>query len=295
MAGQAGEQPRAPQARVAGRHARPPVVGGTIARSARHAACAPSASWRKPSAVADVHPSDLRRSRRGRRPSGRRAGRGLGRGRSAGRARRRPRAAGRRRRARSTSSCSRRASSWPLLAAPVPRRRAACRSRASSTRSRSRADELRPARASSEPSGRWTWTSRSRRSRSGPLSRRRCRARSPSEQRQRSAGREPAGAGVRRGDEHEPRREDRAPLPADDHRPAVLERLAERLEGRARELAELVEEQHAVVGQARLAGHGDRAAADEPGGADGVVRRAEGAVLDEPAAVRAGPRRCGCA
>ena len=66
--------------------------------------------------------------------------------------------------ARSMSSCSRRASSWALFAAPVPRSRAACRARASSTRSRSSAEELGPARASSEPWG----AGRGRAGRCGP-------------------------------------------------------------------------------------------------------------------------------
>ena len=89
------------------------------------------------------------------------------------------------------------------------------------------------------------------RSSSGPLSRRWWRAR--------SAARAAAGvlahaarAGVRRGDEREARREDHHALGADDRHAAVLERLAQRLERRPGELGELVEEEHAVVGERRL-------------------------------------------
>src|SRR3954466_5119897 len=84
-----------------------------------------------------------------------------------------------------------------------------------------------------------------------------------------------AGARVCRRDEHEARREDRGPLAAHDRDAAVLERLAEGLERRTRELGELVEEQDAVMGKARLARSRDRSAADEPGGGDLVVRGAE--------------------
>ena len=62
---------------------------------------------------------------------------------------------------------------------------------------------------------------------------------------------------------------------------AVFERLAQDFEDVARELGELVEEEHAVVREADLAGARDHAAADEAGVGDGVVRRAEGALRDE--------------
>ena len=93
------------------------------------------------------------------------------------------------------------------------------------------------------------------RSSSGPLRRRRWRARSASRAAAAPRGRVPARARVRGGDEHEARREDRRALAADDRHAAVLQRLAQRLERRPRELGQLVEEQHAVVGEARLAGH----------------------------------------
>ena len=51
------------------------------------------------------------------------------------------------------------------------------------------------------------------------------------------------------------------------------------------EFGEFVEEEHAVVRQADFARARDAAAADQPGAADGVVRRAEGAVAHEAAAV----------
>ena len=68
-----------------------------------------------------------------------------------------------------------------------------------------------------------------------------------------------ARAGVERRDQHEVGRVgDRAPRAHDRHR-AVLQRLAQRLQHRARVLEQLVEEQHAVVGQRDLAGADVRA------------------------------------
>ena len=86
---------------------------------------------------------------------------------------------------------------------------------------------------------------------------------------------EPARARVRRGDEHEARRERHHLLAADDRHVAVLERLAQRLQARARELRQLVEEQDAVVRERRLARLRRVGAADQAGGRDRVVRRAE--------------------
>ena len=62
-----------------------------------------------------------------------------------------------------------------------------------------------------------------------------------------------ARAEVHRRDELEPRREDDASGDADDRDVPVLERLAQRLERRPRELRELVEEEDAVVREGRLA------------------------------------------
>ena len=65
-------------------------------------------------------------------------------------------------------------------------------------------------------------------------------------------GRVAARARVGGGDEQEARREDRRALAAHDRHAAVLQRLAQRLERRPRELGQLVEEEHAVMGEARL-------------------------------------------
>ena len=86
----------------------------------------------------------------------------------------------------------------------------------------------------------------------------------------------PAGARVRAADEHEARGEHEARALTRDADHALLERLAERVERDRRELAELVEEQDAAVGEGDLPGTGpDGAAADERGRARGVVRGAE--------------------
>ena len=128
------------------------------------------------------------------------------------------------------------------------------------------------------------------RSSSGPDRRRWWRARSAAVQRQVVLP-HAARARVRGGDEHEAGRERHHPLRADDRDAAVLERLAERLEARAGELGQLVEEQDAVVGERGLAGRRRGAAADQAGRRDRVVRRAERARADQPAAaVQAGDR-----
>src|SRR5262249_44242243 len=84
----------------------------------------------------------------------------------------------------------------------------------------------------------------------------------------------PAGTAVRRADDEGARRKPRPRLHPRDADPAVFERLAKRLGGVAPELRKLVEEEHAVVREAHLAGARRFAAADEPGFADGVMRRA---------------------
>ena len=63
-----------------------------------------------------------------------------------------------------------------------------------------------------------------------------------------------------------------------------LQRLAQHFQAAAMELGQLVEEQHAVVGQADLARGRRAAAADHAGVADGVVRRRGTAA--SPAAAR---------
>ena len=92
---------------------------------------------------------------------------------------------------------------------------------------------------------------------------------------------EPARARVGGRDQREARRERHRARPrASTTTRAVLDRLAQRLDRVAAELGQLVEEQHAAVREARLAGpqHG-RAAAEQPGRADRVVRRSERAAL----------------
>ena len=81
----------------------------------------------------------------------------------------------------------------------------------------------------------------------------------------------------------------------DRHR-AVFQRLAEHFQRAAVELGQLVEKQHAVVRQADLARRGRRAAADQAGVADRVVRRAIGPRGQQRLArLAAGPSRCRCA
>ena len=84
-----------------------------------------------------------------------------------------------------------------------------------------------------------------------------------------------ARAQVHGSDELEARRVHGLALDAGDRDRAVLERLAERLERRARELRQLVEEQHAVVRERRLAGSRAGPAADDRRDGGAVVRRAE--------------------
>ena len=90
-----------------------------------------------------------------------------------------------------------------------------------------------------------------------------------------------AGAEVHRRDELEARREDASPLDAGDADDAVLERLAQRLERGPLKLDELIEEQHAAVGERRLAGARARSAADQGGHRRAVVRRPKGRRVDE--------------
>jgi hypothetical protein len=87
---------------------------------------------------------------------------------------------------------------------------------------------------------------------------------------------EPAArAGVGRGDEQERGGELEGTVDAIDRVGAFLERLAQSLDGRARELGELIEEQDAVVGERDLAGSRGGAAADQRGAGDRVMRGAK--------------------
>ena len=95
-----------------------------------------------------------------------------------------------------------------------------------------------------------------------------------------------ARAHVHRPDELEPRREDRVPADAGDRDDAVLERLPERLEDGARELGQLVEQQHAAVRERDLAGPRRRAASDDRRRGRSVMRRAKRRDGDERPTVR---------
>src|ERR1019366_9829582 len=110
------------------------------------------------------------------------------------------------------------------------------------------ADEVTGGEDSSCPVGRSTLTSRSIRSSRGPLSRRRWRRRSASAAAL-TDPRKAAGTRVGRGHEHELRWEDERALATHDRHAPVLQRLAQRLEARALELRELVEEKHAAMGE----------------------------------------------
>ena len=161
------------------------------------------------------------------------------------------------------------------------------------TRSRGpgRAGQRRGAAAPRRAPGR---ACRSMRSSSGPLRRLRWRASSASLQRSARPRREPAGARVGRGEQHEARGVDGRVARADDRDAPVLQRLAQRLERRAGELRELVEEQHAVVGEHDLAGRRCAPPPTRPAARDRVVRRAERARRGAapPPCARRG---CGCA
>ena len=72
-----------------------------------------------------------------------------------------------------------------------------------------------------------------------------------------------AGTGVHGRDEHETTRQRNLASAARDGHLAVFQRLAHDLEGGALELRQLVEKQHAMVGQGDLAGTGNGAAAEQ--------------------------------
>ena len=118
--------------------------------------------------------------------------------------------------------------------------------------------------------------------------------------RARALGRRVAAAGARtevhRRDELEARREERLALHPCDRDDAVLERLPQRLERGPLELGQLVEQQDAAMGEARLARPRPGAAADDRRRRGAVMRRAERPAR-RAAAARAGgrPRPSGCA
>ena len=97
-------------------------------------------------------------------------------------------------------------------------------------------------------------------------------------------------AGVHRRDQLEPRRVGDAMIGARDHDLAGLERLAQRIEHVRVELRQLVEKQHAEMGQRDLAGPRPRAAADQRRHAGRMVRRPERPVPRQSARRPARPR-----
>ena len=100
----------------------------------------------------------------------------------------------------------------------------------------------------------------------------------------------PAGARVHRRDEHRGAGVgDRSPH-AGDGDPAVFDGLAQDLHRGAREFRQLVQKQHAVVRERDFAGARDAAAPGQPGGGNGVVRRAERPRADQRGARREDPR-----
>ena len=106
-------------------------------------------------------------------------------------------------------------------------------------------------------------------------------------------GRLAAAARVHGGDELEARRIGDAVVGAGDHDLAGLERLAQRIERLRLELGQLVEEQHAVMGERDLARPGVEAAADQRRHRGRVVRRAERPAVRRARRSRAGRRPTG--
>ena len=100
-----------------------------------------------------------------------------------------------------------------------------------------------------------------------------------------------ARARIHRRREREPRREGEGAFGPGDRHGAVLERLPQRLEHRARKFRQLVEEQDAPMREARLAGPRGGAAADEPLRRNRMMRGAERTPPDERAAVGEHSRR----
>ena len=84
-----------------------------------------------------------------------------------------------------------------------------------------------------------------------------------------------AAARIHRRDQLDPRREGDVGVGAGDADLAGLERLAQRIEHRALEFGQLVEEQHAEMGEADLARPHPQPAADQRRHRGAVVRRAE--------------------
>ena len=93
-----------------------------------------------------------------------------------------------------------------------------------------------------------------------------------------------AAARIHRRDQHEARRIGDAMIGARDRDFAGLERLAQRVERVRLEFRQLVEKQHAVMGERNFAGPCVNAAADQSRHARGMMRRAERPPIGERAA-----------
>ena len=150
--------------------------------------------------------------------------------------------------------------------------------RAGRQRARGPAPTPRPARPRARSArGRGTVTTRSKRSRSARESLSRNAASRCGEHEHSAAGSPRPAHGHRFivADELEPGREERLARRPRDRDDAVLERLPQRLERGPLELGQLVEQQHAAMREARLAGPRPGAAADDRRRRGAVVRRAE--------------------
>ena len=87
---------------------------------------------------------------------------------------------------------------------------------------------------------------------------------------------EPAGTGIHGRHQHEAGGIGQGGGGPGDGHPPVFQGLAQHFQDILPKFGQLVQEEHAVVGQADFAGPGDMAAADQSGVGDGVVRGAEG-------------------
>ena len=178
----------------------------------------------------------------------------------------------------------------PLQSTPVPARRASWRIRAATTRARTSAERVRRWRGSPTSS-----TARHGLDLADEVDAVDQRAAQPPlvagqlDRRAAAAVRRPrARAAVAGRHDDRVRRELERPLAAHDLHAALLERLAQRVHRDPRELRQLVEEEHAAVGERDLARHRPRPAAHEPLRRDRVVRGAERALGGEPPASDAG-------
>ncbi|MNL06636.1 hypothetical protein D3C87_1272760 [compost metagenome] len=85
----------------------------------------------------------------------------------------------------------------------------------------------------------------------------------------------PAWAGIHRGDQLKARRKLRGVQRPGDNHPARLQGLTQRLQGTAAVLGQFVQEQHAIVRQADLAGARPASPSHQGGNGCGMVRRAK--------------------